>query len=92
MSQKTTIFITSTFQFLVSVRRDSMGIFKDIGKVGLIVSFISAIAYELTGASSLKAFSIVVGVLSLVILSSYLTQVKGMSKARDILVFLRLLK
>ena len=69
-----------------------MGIFKDVGKMGLIVSFIAAVAYELTGASSLKAFSIVTGILSLVILSSYLTQVKGMSKARDILVFLRLLK
>ena len=69
-----------------------MGIFKDVGKMGLIVSFIAAVAYELTGSSSLKAFSIVTGVLSLVILSSYLTQIKGMSKARDILVFLRLLK
>jgi len=69
-----------------------MGIFKDIGKVGLIVSFIAAVAYELTGASSLKAFSILIGILSLVILSSYLTQIKGMSKGRDILVFLRLLK
>ncbi len=69
-----------------------MGLFKDIGKAGLIVSFIAAISYELTGASSLKVVSIVTGVLSLVILSSYLAQVKGVSKARDILVFLRLLK
>lgn len=69
-----------------------MGIFKDIGKIGLIVSFIAAVAYELTGTNSLKAFSIVTGILSLVILSSYLAQVKGISKARDILVFLRLLK
>jgi len=69
-----------------------MGIFKDIGKIGLLVSFLSAVAYELTGASSLKAVSIVTGVLSLAILSSYLAQIKGISKARDILVFLRLLK
>ena len=69
-----------------------MGIFKDIGKIGLLVSFIAAVAYELTGASSLKAVSIITGVLSLVILSSYLAQIKGVSKARDILVFLRLLK
>ena len=69
-----------------------MGIFKDIGKIGLIVSFIAAVAYELTGTNSLKAFSIVTGILSLVILSSYLAQVKGISKARDILVFLRFLK
>jgi len=69
-----------------------MGIFKDVGKIGLLVSFIAAVAYELTGASSLKAFSIVTGVLSLVILSSYLAQIKGISKARDTLVFLRLLK
>ena len=70
----------------------SMGIFKDIGKIGLLASFTAAVAYELTGASSLKVISIVFGILSLVILSSYLTQIKGMSKARDVLVFLRLLK
>ncbi len=69
-----------------------MVIFKDIGKIGLLVSFIAAVAHELTGASSLKAVSIITGILSLVILSSYLTQIKGMSKARDVLVFLRLLK
>ena len=69
-----------------------MGIFKDIGKAGILFSFLAAVAYELTGASSLKVLSIVFGVLSLVILSSYLTQIKGISKARDILVFLRLLK
>ena len=73
-------------------RRDSMGIFKGIGKIGIIVSFIAALAYELTGASFLKAISIVTGALSLVILSSYLTQIKGISKARDVLVFLRLLR
>ena len=69
-----------------------MGIFKDIGKFGILISFLAAVAYELTGASSLKVLSIVFGVLSLVILSSYLTQIKGMHKARDVLVFLRLLK
>ena len=69
-----------------------MGLFKDIGKIGLLVSFIAAVAYELTGASSLKVFSIVTGVLSLVILSSYLAQVKGISKARDVLQYFKLLK
>ncbi len=69
-----------------------MGMFKDIAKLGILVSFIAAVAYELTGASSLKIVSIVTGILSLVILSSYLAQIKGISKARDILVFLRLLK
>lgn len=69
-----------------------MGIFKDIGKMGLILSFLSAGAYELTGANSLKAISIVIGFLSLVIITSYLTQIKGMSKARDVFTYLRLLK
>lgn len=69
-----------------------MGIFKDIGKMGLLVSFIAALAYELTGVNSLKALSLATGILSLVILSSYLAQIKGLSRARDILVFLRLLK
>jgi hypothetical protein len=69
-----------------------MGIFKDIGKIGILVSFLAALAYELTGTSSLKVISIITGALSLAILSSYLAQIKGMSKARDILVFLRLLK
>ena len=69
-----------------------MGLFKDIGKIGLLVSFIAAVAYELTGANFLKAFSLVTGILSLVILSSYLTQLKQVSKARDVLVLLRLLK
>ena len=69
-----------------------MGIFKDIGKIGILVSFIAGATYELTGANSLKAVSLVTGLLSLVILSSYLTQIKGISKGRDVLVFLRLLK
>ena len=69
-----------------------MGIFKDIGKIGLIVSFITAVAYELTGSNSFKAISIVTGILSLVILSSYLAQVKGISKARDVLQYFKLLK
>lgn len=69
-----------------------MGIFKDVAKLGLLVSFIAAVAYEFTGANSLKAFSLVTGILSLSILTSYLIQLKGISKARDVLVFLRLLK
>ncbi|MBI1978551.1 MAG: hypothetical protein HYS62_00645 [Candidatus Aenigmarchaeota archaeon] len=69
-----------------------MGIFKDIGKMGILISFFAAVAYELTGASSLKAISIVTGILALTILTSYLAQARGIGKARDILVFLRLLK
>ena len=69
-----------------------MGMFKDIAKLGILVSFIAAVAYELTGASSLKVVSLVTGALSLSILTSYLIQLRGMGKARDILVFLRLLK
>ena len=69
-----------------------MGIFKDIGKIGLIVSFLAALAYELTGTNSLKAISIVLGILSLSILASYLAQAKGMSKVRDILQYFKLLK
>ncbi|MEM5805937.1 MAG: hypothetical protein QXM85_01945 [Candidatus Aenigmatarchaeota archaeon] len=60
--------------------------------MGILISFLAALAYEFTGANSLKVISIVTGLLSLIILSSYLSQTKGISKARDILVFLRLLK
>ena len=69
-----------------------MWIFKDIGKIGLLISFIAAVAYELTGTNSLKVISIVTGILSLSILTPYLIQLKNMNKARDVLVFLRLLK
>jgi hypothetical protein len=66
-------------------------LFKDIGKLGLVFSFFAAVAYEITGAISFKAVSIIIGALSLVILSSYLAQTQ-LHKAKDILMYLRLLK
>jgi hypothetical protein len=82
----------ATAPILCIGKGDSMGIFKDIGKMGILISFFAAVAYELTGATSLKAVSIITGILALTILSSYLTQINGMSRARDMLTFLRLLK
>lgn len=67
-----------------------MGILKDIAKMGILVSFIAAVAHEFTGYAPLKIYSIVTGALSLSILSSYLLKLKG-SKSRDLLDF-RLLK
>ena len=69
-----------------------MGIFKNIGKLGILVSFVAAVAYELTGSDFMKAFSLVTGILSLVILSSYLSQLRHLGKARDVLHYFRLLK
>lgn len=69
-----------------------MGIFKNIGKLGIVVSFLAAVGYEVTGYTSLKVFSLITGMLSLSILTSYLLQLKGLNTTRDVLVFLRLLK
>lgn len=66
--------------------------YKNIGKMGLLISFVSAVAYELTGNSSIRAFSLATALLSLIILSSYLIQIKNIGKTKDVVGFLRLLK
>lgn len=69
-----------------------MGLFTDLGKIGIVISFFAALVYELTGATFWKAISIIIAAISVVLLSSYLAQVRYLSKARDVLIYLKLLK
>ena len=69
-----------------------MGLFTDLGKIGIVISFFAALFYEITGAAIWKAISIITAAISIVVLSSYLSEVRYLSKARDVLQYLKLLK
>lgn len=69
-----------------------MGLFKSVSKLGLFVSFATAIAYEITGSNILKAVSLATGTLSLAIIISYIQSIRQVGGARDMLRYFRLLK
>lgn len=69
-----------------------MGLFKNIGKTGILISFIAAVAYDITGVGFLKTVSLVTGILSVTILASYLTQFGHWSREKDVLHYFRFLK
>ena len=69
-----------------------MWVTKNLSKVGLLFSFLAATAYELTGIRSLKAISLVVGIVSLYMIISHISSAKYINKAKDILHYTRLMK
>ena len=69
-----------------------MWVSKNLSKLGLLVSFISAIAYEMTGANFLKAISLSAGVFALSVIISHNSNTRYISRVREHLHYLRLLK
>ncbi len=69
-----------------------MGLFKNLSKLGLVVSFVTAIAYEFTGSNMLKAISLIAGTLSLAMLVPYIHSIRHIAGTREVLRYFRLLK
>ena len=68
-----------------------MKIFANLSKIGLIMSFVVWISYEITGYISLKFVSLVIGAVSLTVLA-YFATTKGKVLGNDILHYLKMLK
>ncbi len=69
-----------------------MGVKRNLSKLGLSMSFLAAVAYELTGANFLRTISLVVGIVSLSILISHVSDLKHIGRIRELTQHIRLIR
>lgn len=69
-----------------------MWVKRNLTKIGLGMSFLTAIAYELTGSNSIRVISAAVGLISLSILISHISDLKQISRIRELVHHIRFLR
>lgn len=69
-----------------------MWVRRNLSKLGLSMSFLAAVAYELTGANFLRAISVTVGIVSLSILISHVSDLKQIGRIREMTQQIRFMR